>query len=57
MIRHLLDHSQATIVNIDKLTYAADLSSIPQTNENNPHYAFHKTDICDGPGAVYSLLP
>ncbi|MFZ2138508.1 MAG: dTDP-glucose 4,6-dehydratase [Xanthobacteraceae bacterium] len=49
VIRHLLDHSQAAIVNIDKLTYAADLSSIPQTNENNPHYAFHKTDICDGP--------
>ena len=28
--RHLLEHTEAFVVNIDKLTYAANLSSIPQ---------------------------
>jgi dTDP-glucose 4,6-dehydratase len=48
VIRHLLDNTEASIVNIDKLTYAACLQSIPQA-EGNPRYRFAKVDICSGP--------
>src|SRR5579862_1262653 len=47
VVRHLLDESEAFVVNIDKLTYAANLQSIPQA-EGNARYAFAKVDICDG---------
>ena len=30
VIRHLLDETEANVVNIDKLTYASNLNSIPQ---------------------------
>jgi dTDP-glucose 4,6-dehydratase len=46
LIRHLLDETQARVVNIDKLTYAANLASIPQA-EGHPRYRFEKIDICD----------
>jgi dTDP-glucose 4,6-dehydratase len=45
VIRHLLDRSGARVVNIDKLTYAANLASIPQA-PGHPRYAFAKVDIC-----------
>jgi Nucleotidyl transferase/NAD dependent epimerase/dehydratase family len=45
VVRHLLDHSGAHVVNIDKLTYAANLDSIPQA-PGHPRYAFAKVDIC-----------
>ena len=48
VVRHLLDDTGAFVVNIDKLTYASNLSSIPQAT-GNPRYAFAKVDICDGP--------
>src|SRR5215831_14600690 len=47
VIRHLLHHTGACVVNIDKLTYAACLASIPQAPEH-PRYAFAKVDICHG---------
>jgi dTDP-glucose 4,6-dehydratase len=45
VIRHLLDRTQANVVNIDKLTYAANLRSIPQAH-GHQRYAFAKVDIC-----------
>src|SRR5204862_1581318 len=48
VVRHLLRDSHARVVNIDKLTYAANLKSLPGAPENL-HYAFEKADICDGP--------
>jgi dTDP-glucose 4,6-dehydratase len=48
VVRHLLDATDAFVVNIDKLTYASNLSSIPQAT-GNARYAFAKVDICDGP--------
>jgi dTDP-glucose 4,6-dehydratase len=47
VVRHLLDHSGARVINIDKLTYAANLASIPQ-GPGHPRYAFAKVDICSG---------
>jgi dTDP-glucose 4,6-dehydratase len=44
-VRHLLGDTAAFVVNIDKLTYASNLSSIPQATAH-PRYAFAKVDIC-----------
>src|SRR5262249_38336525 len=49
VIRHLLDNTAAFVVNIDKLTYAANLDSIPQA-PGHSRYAFAKLDICDETG-------
>ncbi len=48
VVRHLLDHTGANVVNIDKLTYAANLASIPQA-AGQARYAFAKADICHAP--------
>ena len=48
VVRHLLDDTEALVVNIDKLTYAANLDSIPQAPAH-PRYRFAQVDICDGP--------
>ena len=48
VIRHLLRDTDARVVNIDKLTYAANLESLPGA-VGNPHYAFEKQCICEGP--------
>src|SRR5512132_3542225 len=48
LIRYLLDETQAQVVNVDKLTYAANLASIPQ-GRRNARYKLEKVDICDGP--------
>jgi dTDP-glucose 4,6-dehydratase len=45
MIRHLIDETDAFIVNIDKLTYASNLASIPQATA--ARYVLAKQDICD----------
>ena len=47
LVRHLLANTNATVVNIDSLTYAANLSSLPGA-EDNPRYAFEQADIRDG---------
>src|SRR5438045_6892374 len=36
----------ATVLNIDKLTYAANLTSL-RPIESHPHYSFHRADIAD----------
>lgn len=48
VVRHLLRDTHARVVNLDKLTYAANLESLPDA-EVNPHYAFEKQCICEGP--------
>src|ERR1700736_5267228 len=48
VIRPLLDETEAYVVNIDKLPYASNLSSIPQA-ANHPRYRFARVDICNGP--------
>jgi dTDP-glucose 4,6-dehydratase len=49
VIRHLLDDTQACVVNIDKLTYVANLDAIPQV-AGNERSRFARVDICDGAG-------
>jgi dTDP-glucose 4,6-dehydratase len=45
--RHLLANTRANVVNLDKLTYAANLENIP-AGPGNSRYAFERADICDG---------
>ncbi|HEX3952479.1 MAG TPA: dTDP-glucose 4,6-dehydratase [Stellaceae bacterium] len=44
----------AMVLNVDKLTYAANLASLKPL-ENNPHYVFQQADIGDRP-AIAALL-
>lgn len=48
VVRHLLSETDAFVVNVDKLTYAASLASIPQANGHS-RYRFEPVDICNGP--------
>ena len=45
--RHLVGDLGLKVVNVDKLTYAANLASLAPI-EGNPLYTFEKADICDG---------
>jgi dTDP-glucose 4,6-dehydratase len=47
VIRHLLAETEASVVNIDKLTYASTPNSIPQA-DGNARYRFAQVDICNG---------
>ncbi len=46
VVRRLLGATEASVINVDALTYAANLASLPGAAEN-PRYAFEKTDIRD----------
>lgn len=49
VIRHLLADTGARVVNIDKLTYAASLESLPGA-PGHPRYAFEKQCIAESAG-------
>jgi len=46
VIRYLIDETDYTVVNVDKLTYAGNLESLDTVSEN-PRYHFEHADICD----------
>lgn len=46
VVRHIIENTQDSVVNVDKLTYAGSLESL-ESVENNPRYAFEQVDICD----------
>ena len=46
VIRHIIANTQASVVNIDKLTYAGNLESLADV-AGSPRYAFEQVDICD----------
>jgi len=46
VVRQLLAETDVRVVNLDKLTYAANLASLPGAADN-PRYAFERVDICD----------
>jgi dTDP-glucose 4,6-dehydratase len=52
--RQLIEVHGAAVVNVDKLTYAADLRSLDSILDN-PNYVFERADICDR-GAIDALL-
>ena len=46
IIRHIIDNTNHSVVNVDKLTYAGNLESL-ESIENDARYAFEQVDICD----------
>lgn len=45
-IKHILAKTNISVINLDKLTYAGELSYLKDV-ENNPNYTFVKGDICN----------
>ena len=54
LIRHLIDHSEHEVLNLDKLTYAGVLASLKSVDQN-PRYHFVQADICDA-DAVRAII-
>jgi len=46
VVRHIINNTSDSVVNVDKLTYAGNLESL-KSIENNERYSFVKADICD----------
>ena len=46
LIRYIINNTQDSVINIDKLTYAANQFALKEV-ENSPRYTFEKVDICD----------
>lgn len=46
VVRHIINNTQDSIVNVDKLTYAGNLESLAEVSGND-RYAFVQADICD----------
>ena len=46
LIRYIIESSEHSVLNIDKLTYAGSLDSLAEV-EQSPRYEFEKADICD----------
>ncbi|MBK8188027.1 MAG: dTDP-glucose 4,6-dehydratase [Cellvibrio sp.] len=46
VIRHIINHTQDSVINLDKLTYAGNLESLTQVS-NSSRYSFEQVDICN----------
>ncbi len=46
VVRHILENTNNTVINVDALTYAGNLESIP-TELQSDRYIFEQVDICD----------
>ena len=46
VIRHIIENTEAHVLNVDKLTYAGNLESLASV-EKSQRYQFSQTDICD----------
>ncbi|WP_261928052.1 GDP-mannose 4,6-dehydratase, partial [Vibrio aestuarianus] len=46
VVRHIIENTRASVVNIDKLTYAGNVESVALISESE-RYHFVQADICD----------
>ena len=46
VVRHIIKNTNDEVLNLDKLTYAGNLESLNEINDN-PRYQFQQVDICD----------
>ena len=46
VIRHIINNTEHSVVNVDKLTYAGNLESLKSIKDNT-RYAFEQVDICN----------
>ncbi|EKT61264.1 dTDP-glucose 4,6-dehydratase [Providencia sneebia] len=51
VIRHIINNTDDSVVNIDKLTYAGNLESLTSVCDS-PKYTFEQVDICDSAAIV-----
>lgn len=54
LVRYLINHTNVTVVNVDKLTYAGSLHSLGGADASDRHH-FHQQDIVD-PDAMRQLV-
>ncbi|HDY85023.1 MAG TPA: NAD-dependent epimerase/dehydratase family protein, partial [Methylophaga sp.] len=45
VVRHLINDTDQTVINVDKLTYAGNLESLTSISDNE-RYHFEQVDIC-----------
>ncbi|MGY3855940.1 dTDP-glucose 4,6-dehydratase [Aeromonas intestinalis] len=46
VVRHIIGHTQDSVINLDKLTYAGNLESLAEVSSSK-RYAFEQVDICN----------
>lgn len=46
LIRHTINNTNCSVINVDKITYAGNLQSL-ESIRDNPRYFFEQVDICD----------
>ena len=46
VVRHLIEDTEHSVINLDKLTYAGNLESLAKVSDSN-RYRFEQVDICD----------
>ncbi|AJZ90168.1 dTDP-glucose 4,6-dehydratase [Klebsiella michiganensis] len=46
VVRHIINNTKDSVINVDKLTYAGNLESLVDV-ENSERYVFERADICD----------
>ncbi len=46
LIRHIINNTRHSVINVDKLTYSGNLESLVSVDLND-RYSFEKVDICD----------
>ena len=51
VIRHIIDNTNDSVINIDKLTYAGNLESLDAIRDSG-RYDFEKVDICNMPDLI-----
>jgi dTDP-glucose 4,6-dehydratase len=49
VIRHIINNTQDSVINVDSLTYAGNLESLAEVDANE-RYIFEQVDICDRSG-------
>jgi dTDP-glucose 4,6-dehydratase len=49
LIRHIIDHTEHSVINVDTLTYAGNLDSLDDV-ASSTHYHFEQVDICNRDG-------
>ncbi|BET98603.1 dTDP-glucose 4,6-dehydratase [Xenorhabdus taiwanensis] len=54
LIRYIINHTNDSVINVDKLTYAGNLESLKEI-DSSPRYVFERADICDG-GAMTRIF-
>ncbi|WP_038178866.1 dTDP-glucose 4,6-dehydratase [Vibrio rhizosphaerae] len=47
VVRHIVENTTDDVVNVDKLTYAGNLESLPDKVSTSSRYSFEQVDICD----------